>query len=62
MAIAQVFLSDSKSGRCSSSSEMRLPLVVLLLISICHAIFEVSKFVCFMVKLDIFLQICQRES
>ncbi|CAN6897559.1 unnamed protein product [Brassica oleracea] len=39
-----------------------LPLVVLLLIAIRHAIFEVSKFICFMVKLDIFLQICQRES
>ncbi|CAN7029185.1 unnamed protein product [Brassica rapa subsp. trilocularis] len=24
MAISQVFLSDSKSGRCSSTSEMRL--------------------------------------
>ncbi|CAN6996540.1 unnamed protein product [Brassica rapa subsp. trilocularis] len=44
------------------SARELLPLVVLLLISICHAIFEVSKFVCFMVKLDIFLQICQRES
>ncbi|KAH0925566.1 hypothetical protein HID58_017822 [Brassica napus] len=49
-----------KSIAIEEKNLIMLPLVVLLLISICHAIFEVSN--CFMVKLDIFLQICQRES
>ncbi|KAH0911639.1 hypothetical protein HID58_034960 [Brassica napus] len=51
-----------KSIAIEEQNLIMLPLVVLLLIAIRHAIFEVSKFVCFMVKLNIFLQICQRES
>ncbi|CAN6976438.1 unnamed protein product [Brassica rapa subsp. trilocularis] len=56
-------LSDKfKHSMSIKSARELLPLVVLLLIAIRHAIFEVSNFVCFMVKLNIFLQICQRES